>query len=230
MVAELEREPARSVALCVRMMEKAGLMDYNGHVSLRVAADRILINSYGASRSSMGEEDVVVVDARGQKLEGNGQPPSEIPIHTQIYAVRPDVKCIAHLHSEYITVMSVAGIAIRPVCTTGAVFGPHPIPVFPEPDLVRTPAQGARLASALGAGQAIVLRSHGAVVVASTLDQLLARSLSLERNARLQYKAMVAGTVHFLSAEEVERIAAQVGEMKGIHKSWSYFLDKVGTA
>ena len=41
---------------------------------------------------------MLVVDYDGNVLEGDGQPPSELPIHLEILRARPDVQSVLHSH------------------------------------------------------------------------------------------------------------------------------------
>ena len=42
----------------------------------------------------MTPDQMLVVDFDGKVLEGDGQPPSEIPIHIEILKARPDVQAV----------------------------------------------------------------------------------------------------------------------------------------
>ena len=64
------REQKESLALCLRMLEHEGIMDYNGHASVRLGGDRLLINAGGAPRSRLSAEDICTVDFDGTLLEG----------------------------------------------------------------------------------------------------------------------------------------------------------------
>ena len=58
------------VAMCVRMLEHLGLIDYSGHVSCRIPdTDTIFINSWGASRHGLGPQDIVKSDLDANPLK-----------------------------------------------------------------------------------------------------------------------------------------------------------------
>lgn len=79
-----------------------GIMDFNGHMSARMpGSDHLFINAREVSRVSVRSEDIVTVDSSGRQVAGEGTPPSETPIHTRIYAARPDVHSVAHLHPQF---------------------------------------------------------------------------------------------------------------------------------
>ena len=67
-------------------MDMIGLVEHNGHVSVRIPeTDQVLIQSRFSSRAALTSKDIVTVDLQGNLLEGEDEPPSETPIHTSIY-------------------------------------------------------------------------------------------------------------------------------------------------
>jgi L-fuculose-phosphate aldolase len=127
-------------------------------------------------------------------VDGDEVPPTELFIHTQIYRARPDVRAVVHAHSRMAVVMSVAGLSIVPVTNNALILGGDPIPVYPDPRLVRKPEQGDALARALGADQACIMRHHGTAVVGSSLMEAFLCAYALEENALRQHLAMQVGT------------------------------------
>ena len=75
---------------CIRMLEAAEIIDYNGHCSIRAAENRILINTGACVRSKLTSADIVVVDMDGKLVEGTVNPPLEFHLHTGIYRARAD--------------------------------------------------------------------------------------------------------------------------------------------
>jgi ribulose-5-phosphate 4-epimerase/fuculose-1-phosphate aldolase len=91
----------------------------------------------------------------------------------------------------------------------------------PSDMLVRTPALGRSLADTLGAGPAALMRGHGAVVVGVSLPQVVARSIYLELNARLQLQAIqLGGDVTYLDPEEACRATAMMGSYERAWELW----------
>src|SRR6266542_1204315 len=102
------------LATAVRLLYREGLMDYNGHVSVRVG-DHVLINPRPISRAIVQAQHIATIDLRGKFVEGDYPQPSESALHTAIYRARDDVVSVAHLHSHYATTLSIAGQPIVPV-------------------------------------------------------------------------------------------------------------------
>ncbi len=202
-------------------------MDANGHMSCRVpGTDRVLINPRRLSRSGLKAGEMVMIDLDGKLLEGDSEPPSEFHIHTRTYAARPDVNSVAHLHPKYATVFSIARQTLLPVFILGSIFPHGGIPLFDDPDLIRSRERGEAVARALGAERAVMLRAHGAVTTGESIENCFVASIWLEENAKKQLWAATLGTPHALAPEEVTRVRNSLWRPEVIRKTWDYYIAK----
>ena len=228
-----EAELRDRLALSLELHSKEGFITYNGHVSARVpGSDRILISPYGGGLR-VTPEDMVTLEMSGRVLAlgpAKLAPPSESPIHTAIYRFREDVMAIAHIHPPLSTFFGIADTPIVPVHVSGAVFG-APIPLLDDPDLIKTDGQGERLARALGAHRAVLMRGHGAVTVGESVEAVFLASLYLEENARHQLFASLLGKPRPYTADETRRVRNATWGDDGTRlsrKVWAYHLAKWG--
>jgi ribulose-5-phosphate 4-epimerase/fuculose-1-phosphate aldolase len=226
-VAKLKDE----LALTCRMCANESLFDFSGHVSARHPdGDRVLIHPHGTPRYDVTAEDILTIDMRGNVLEGGDKPPTELFIHTQIYQARPDVQAVVHAHSRMAVVMSIAGVTIVPVTNNALFLGGQPIPVYPDPRLVRSAKQGDALAAALGSHQACVMRHHGTSVVGSRLMEAFIGAIALEENALRQHLALQVGTpIPFTPDELSDMVGKTMGEPQ-LRKLWDYFVSRARRA
>lgn len=216
-----------TVACAVRLLTAEGLMDMNGHVSVRPSgADRVLINSRGAGRHTVRAGDIVAVDLRGRPLPGEGDPPVEIPIHTRIYAARPDVHCVAHLHPQFATAFTIAGQPLVPVFQLGAVFPVEGLPVYDDPDLIKTDQEGDAVARTLGSGRAVLLRGHGVVVVGEDVPTCFTTSIWLEENAKHLFRSSALGTPRVFSDHMAQRVRRSLWQPAILLKTWNHYVAK----
>ena len=88
------------LALCLRMLEHQGIIDFNGHASIRAGADRMHINVGSCQRSRLTADDICTIDLDGSLIEGKGKPPLEFHLHAGIYRARPEVGAIVHAHPQ----------------------------------------------------------------------------------------------------------------------------------
>src|SRR5438067_8916878 len=77
---------------CIRMLEQSDIIDYNGHCSIRLDDDRILINIGSCQRSRLTVDDICTIDLEANQIEGKAKAPPERPLHGGISRVRPAVR------------------------------------------------------------------------------------------------------------------------------------------
>lgn len=188
------------VALANRILSitglSAGVRAAMGHVSCRDPADsgRFVVKGRGYAidvLSRMLPQNMVVCDLEGYLLEG---PPgtaqcNEVKIHSSIYKARPDVRSVVHVHPPYSVMLTLRGIAIRPVVLEGLRLVRKPLPVYPHTALITNEEQGSAMARMLGDGPAIHLLGHGAVTVGGSIEEAVTRMLHLEHQARMNFQA-----------------------------------------
>lgn len=216
----------RQLADAIKMMEKAKHIDFNGHFSVRIPeTDYMLINSAAASRSSLTEKDIITIDLDGNIVEGEGRPPNEYPLHTQIYKKRSDIQAVAHTHPQWSTFLTIAKVPLRPVIIQGAVLGE--IPVFSKSLSISNFEIANEMAEKLDHHQIILLKAHGAVITGKTIVETFVRSVFLEENAYRQYMASQIGTAHSLEEEEISKMAHFIWQPGNIQKVWDYHYSKL---
>jgi L-fuculose-phosphate aldolase len=209
----------------IRMLERAAIIDHAGHCSARRDDASFLINSGGSIRGSLTAADIVAVDLDGRLVEGSAPPPLEFHIHSEIYRSRPDVHAVMHTHPRWSTFLTMTGVAYRPVYPQGSLLGE--IPVVDSPLSVNTRPRGEEVAAALARGPAVLLRSHGAVVVATDLVECFALAVYCEENAYRQYMAMQIGTPHVFTEAEQEACRANLRSPALFAKAWNHYRSKL---
>ncbi|HXW30460.1 MAG TPA: class II aldolase/adducin family protein, partial [Xanthobacteraceae bacterium] len=189
----------------ITMLERAKIIDFNGHFSARVpGSEHMMINSGASVRSALTREDIITIDLDGRNVAGSTAPPVEFHIHTEIYRRRPDVQAILHSHPLWSTVLNIAGHDIQPVIMQSAVLGE--IRRFDTITSINSREFGRALAETLGNNRIVVLKSHGAVVAAEGILEAFVLAVYVEETAERQYRAMQVGTPTVLSAEEIRTI------------------------
>ncbi len=223
-----EKALKTEVALCVRMLEHLGLIDYSGHVSCRIpGTDTMFINSWGASRHGLGPADIIKSDLDGNPLEEGTILPSEKFIHTSVYRFRPDIHAVAHLHPPVTTALSAAGKEYVPVMHHGAIFHAG-VSVHDDCGHANTAAKGDAIAATLGPRRATIMRGHGAVVVAESVKAVFFGSVYLEDNARkLADVYMMGGKPQVLRADELEA-SKKIWRQDQFDKVWNYYEETSG--
>jgi L-fuculose-phosphate aldolase len=220
------RHLRQQLADALSMMERAEVIDFNGHMSCRIpGTDHVLINSGKSVRSALTADDIIAIDMDGKPVEGDVVPPMEFHIHTEIYRKRPDVNAVAHTHPVWSTLFSMTGVPVEPVIMQAAVMGP--VRVFPKTASINQKGLGEEVAAALGPDRVMMLKSHGAVVAGADVIEAFVLAIYLEETARRQYLARALGTPQALSAAQVEVIGANLRKPNLFQKVWDYHHAKL---
>lgn len=86
------------------------------------ASKLVVIKPSGVDYNKLSAENMVVVDLKGNVIEGKYKPSCDTPTHIEIYKKYPELKGIVHTHSTYATAFAQAGKSILPYGTTHADY------------------------------------------------------------------------------------------------------------
>jgi L-ribulose-5-phosphate 4-epimerase len=217
----------QQVVTCTRLLAFTEILDYSGHVSARVPGeDLLLIQPRDASRARLAPEDLLVVDFAGTVVEGDGVPVVEWPIHAGAYRARADVTVVLHGHPTLSTTFSMVD---RPLLPVRHFFYEYPdgLAVHPDSTHITTIEQGDALAKTLGSAGACLIRAHGTLLVARSIQELFMDALDLEENARTLVVAAQLGRIEPIGHQEAAEIGASYGRTgHRPNKVWEHYLQK----
>jgi len=222
-----------AVAACTVALAHAGILGYSGHVSLRRPdGRRFLIQPFEESRAALCPESVLEADLDGNIVVGpqGARPPREIFIHGEILRARPDVGAVLHYHPELATLFTV--VEDRPLVAlrNHAARWASGVPVHDDPGHVDEPAKGRALALTLAAHHALLIRGHGAVIVAEGIKELFADAVHFEENALALWRAAALGKLRPLGAPELARFAATFDRQAHAAKLWRFYAGRTVAA
>jgi ribulose-5-phosphate 4-epimerase/fuculose-1-phosphate aldolase len=220
----------RDLVRANQIAHASGLVTAFGHVSARVGGDTFWIPSR-ASPALASLERLLLMDLDGNVLEGEGSPNTEFWIHARIYAARPDVGAVAHVHPPGCVALSQLGDTVRPLHNSAAVLGP--VPVYEPVGLIRSRRLGDEVAGVLGQRRAMLLRGHGANVAATDVRQAAVLACFLEEGARLQLQALAAAggdlsRLRFYEPSEQVLVAEQLDGRGPYERAWGYYSALAG--
>jgi HCOMODA/2-hydroxy-3-carboxy-muconic semialdehyde decarboxylase len=227
------------LAAASRILVDQGVFDAAGHVSMRhpERPDRFLM-SRSLAPQLVTAADIMEFTLDCEPLDSPGsastrrKPFIERFLHGSIYAKRSDVMAIAHGHSAAVIPF---GLVSTPMRATyhNAAFLAAGVPVFDirerfgATDIVISSAErGAALAEALGNKNVLLLRAHGFVAVAPTLESAVFRAIFTEVSARVQLQAaMLGGDMAALDEEEGRK--ADAINLATVGRSWELWKKRV---
>ena len=121
---------------------KHGLVIFTwGNVSaIDRASGLVVIKPSGVDYETMQVRDMVVVDLKGNIVEGDLRPSSDTPTHLVLYRAFPEIGGVVHTHSTYATAWAQAGKDIPNIGTTHADYFHNDIPC--TKDMTETQVKG----------------------------------------------------------------------------------------
>jgi L-fuculose-phosphate aldolase len=201
------------VVRVARQLRARGLaIGTSGNVGARLRDGRIAITPSTMEYDDMTADDIVIVGADGSPSEGQRNPSSEVRMHVEVFAARPDVRAIVHSHSPFATTWAAARREIPAVHYVLALLvGPGRDTLRVAPYATFGTAELARNAvTTLGGDHAVLLANHGAVAVAGSLASALGRAERVEELAMLAWRAEQIGGATLLDAAELDRVRDQM--------------------
>jgi len=217
------------VAACTRLLNHEGILEYSGHVSVRLPdRNTLLIQSFDASRTDLTPDELFVVDLDGKIIDGpsDARPVNEVEIHSEVLRARADVNAVLHYHPNIATLFTmVEGVNLVPMKNHAYRWGSG-IPTHPESWHIDTLERGRAMAETLGKHHAVMLRAHGAVIVSESIPALMVDTVHFEENAKAMYDAARLGTLKPLTSEEIIEFGANFKRQKHAVKLWRYFLSR----
>lgn len=229
-----DRAVLEDLAAASRILVDQGVFDAAGHVSMRhpQRPDRFLM-SRSLAPELVTADDIMEFTLAGDPVSaGDRRPFIERFLHAGIYAKRADVMAVAHGHSAAVIPF---GLVHTPMRATyhNAAFLAAGVPVFDirerfgATDIVISSAEkGAALADALGDKHVLLLRAHGFVAVAPTLQDAVFRAIFTEVSARVQLQAATLGGPMAALDEEEGRKADAIN-LATVGRSWELWKKRV---
>lgn len=179
----------------------------DGNISVRIAADRLLMTPTSVSKGFMTPEMMVITDLDGALVSGapGRKPSSEILMHLVAYRERPDVGAVVHAHPPLSTGFAVAGVPLDRAVLAEVVttLGSIPIAAYGTPSTTEL-ADAVR--PLVKSHDGLLLANHGALALGRDLFGAYYKMETIEHFAQISLVARQLGREHLLSREEVNRL------------------------
>ncbi|MCW2761391.1 MAG: aldolase [Marmoricola sp.] len=194
------------VAAAARRLAAEGLLvGTAGNVSVR-DGDRVAVTGTGVVLAGCTPEQVSVVSAAGEVVEGTLLPTSELDLHLDVYAAT-DAAAVVHTHAPYSTavacVLDELPVMHYQQLLLGGTIRVAPYATFGTPELA------VHVRDALAGRQAALMANHGSVAIGGSLEKAVANALLLEWLATLHHRASALGTPRTLSDDQQAEVITQ---------------------
>jgi L-fuculose-phosphate aldolase len=221
----IDSQLARHLSLACRILADAGHDNFTmGHVTVRKpGADCMHMNAHDLGLGEIEPANVLLVDFNGKVLAGAGRKHSEYPIHAEIYKLYPHINCVVHTHPFYSIIVGATDGHIKAISHEGSLFAE--IPLFKKTSLlIRSPESGRSVADGLKGHRAMLMQNHGIVTVGGSIEEATVYAVLLERAAKMQVLAAMAGAVEESSAHEAAGKQGQVFYPANIKGFWEFLV------
>ncbi len=187
-----------------RMLHSGLTVETWGNISVRdPETGYVYLTPSGMPYDTLIEDDVVVMDVDGNRIEGERRPTIECAMHLGIMKKRPDVNAIIHTHPIYSQVFGLIHEEIPPVIDEAAqVLGSSVcVTEYAVPGSLE---MAQNVMDTLGEGAACLIANHGAVCVGKDMDTAFKVCTVLEMTAQIYYMAKCIGTPKPISKENMD--------------------------
>jgi L-fuculose-phosphate aldolase len=199
-------EIRRKIVEVGRLLYQKGWVAANdGNITVRLDADHILATPTGVSKGMMSEDDLIICDLAGNKVEGRRERTSEILMHLTIYEMRPDVRSVVHAHPPVATGFAVAGRALDQALLPEVIvnLGCVPLAAYGLPG---TSELSETLRPFIPEYDALLMANHGAVAYGVDLERAFFNMETIEHVAKITLIAELLGGPKSLNEEEVQKL------------------------
>ena len=188
-----------------RLYARAYIASNDGNISARLDDRRLITTPKSVCKGFMTPDMMVIVDYEGNKLAGERDPSTELPMHLEIYRNRPDANAVVHAHPPCATGFAVAGIPLTRAVLAEVIttLGSIPIAAYGTPSTSELPEAVRKY---IKAHDGMLLANHGAVTCGSDVLSAYYKMETVEHFARISLVARQLGGEHLISREEVERL------------------------
>lgn len=204
----MNKEQALREAICEvgrRVWQKGFVAATDGNISVRFGKGVFLCTPSGVSKGFMAPEDLVAVNASGEKIAGTGRVTSEFFTHLAAYEERPDIAAVVHAHPPKAVAASLAGLSLAEPVLPEVLLTLGGIPTVPY----ATPATeegGAAIRDSIRSCDAVLIAKHGSITVGRDVFDAYRKLEKIEHAAETLLWANLVGKPGYLSETEIETL------------------------
>ena len=222
-----------------RLVAHLKLVDSFGHVTIRNPENpQRFFMSRSRAPSLVTKDDILEFDLDSNPVDLRGlRPYAERFIHGCLFRARPDVMAVCHNHAHELLPMAITKTVMRPALHSASVIG-HEVPIWDIREhfgdtnmLVTSNEMGNSLASSVGKGKAALMRGHGSVIAAKSLQDAVFTTFYLRLNAEVLIKAMsMGGQITYLSRGETDLSGELHSQPFAQGRAWEEWCMQAGVA
>lgn len=174
-----------------------------GNLSVRKENGDVIVTPSGTSYETMQTDDLIVLNAKGERIEGTLRESVDTVALRYIFDELPEVNAIIHTHQPYATAIGLIGDIFPPALTTLANVTLGAINVAPYCSAASID-MGVQTVKYLQGKRAVILKHHGVIAVGGDLKEALYAAIYMEEAAKAYLAAKAAGNVAIMTDEQTQ--------------------------
>ncbi len=199
--------PADQLVMIMQRIYQYGMTTTSGgNLSIRDDNGDVWITPSGIDKGSLTRSDMIRIEPDGTQT-GMHRPSVELPLHLQIYAIRPDLRAVLHAHPPTLIAFSLVRRVpdIRLVPDVMKICGDVGVAEYAVPG---SELLGRNIARRFEEGyNTVLMENHGCVIGASDLFSAFMAFETLDFSGRLEIDALKLGKPRPLTAEQLAAYA-----------------------
>ncbi len=170
---------------CLLSMQYGLNFNTQGNISVRLPEpNRFLVTPSDMEYDRMSPDDIVLVDADANVIEGKHEPSSEVTVHLAVYRRRLDVQAIVHTEPVFANVFGLLNEPITGALVNMVIYTKGEVPIMPF-QLSNSTVFGDAMCDVLGDVNAVVWGNHGLLTVGPNLRDAFKTSVAVESAAKV---------------------------------------------
>ncbi|MDD2401165.1 MAG: class II aldolase/adducin family protein [Clostridia bacterium] len=212
----LLEQQRKKIIYTAKKSQEMGLIPLTfGNFSLRdKETGYICITPSGMDYQELKPEDIVVVDADCNVIDGERKFSIETPMHCMVFRNRPDVNGICHTHSVFATAWAstnncLPAVVAELVALVGGTVDTAPYRPMGSVELAEV------VTETLKDKYAVLMANHGLLAVGPDIETAFVNSVIVEEGAKTTYYASNIGKVNIIPEEDCKMLRQWVIEKYG---------------
>ncbi|MBM4392268.1 MAG: class II aldolase/adducin family protein [Deltaproteobacteria bacterium] len=185
--------------------ERHLLVAMDGNLSALLPDGTILCTKAGCHKGFLVDDDLVVIDRKGRKLRGVGNPTSEMLMHLACYEERPDCRAVIHAHPPISIAFTIANVSMARCVLPEVVLTLGTVPTVPYAT-TGTTSLADKIRPYVREHDAILMDTHGAVALGSSVLEAFCRLETVEHTALITKAARDLGGAKELDPREAAHL------------------------
>lgn len=218
----------RFIRVCHKLNSEMYTTSYGGNLAWRLEEDLFLVTPTRVNKGDIKIEDLVFINASGEKLEGSKSPTGETPMYLNFFRERPDIVSVIHCHPPYTNAFAITkgeNWLMRPIFPEISVeIGPVPVVPYAEP---LTQKLADNFLPYLKKYNSFLMENHGLVIMSSRdIEWTMMLTEQLETSSISILQALNIGDIKEISKGDVKRLDNVMAKRKlplfglpGVNKS-----------